>query len=359
MRRWWNRLFVVLILVIARVSIYAVWPDEPDRYLPDVIAACRRAGAFRARLGPLKLPCHSTDDDRARIPRANCKGMTLGLDLQGGSRIDAAGRRRRHGRQPTTTSINGLDAAKEIIENRINPFGVSESQVQRSGKDRLDRRVARRERADGARHHAPGGADVLRGAAAGRPGVAARARPHRRRRRRLDRSYYKPGTCEPDVDANGDVALANADGTIAKNADGTIQRVDAARTPPARQRAPTTSSGRPAKGDLNGAPTIMTGNFLKSNSQVHVRRRSGAPHPHVQHDERRREDLRVADRSGIIGPAAGDVPRWRADPRATTSRSSRRRCRAQITDTGRRPASRSTTRSGCARSSTTAPSRSR
>ena len=34
MRRWWNRLFVVLVFVIAGASIYAVWPDEPDRYLP-------------------------------------------------------------------------------------------------------------------------------------------------------------------------------------------------------------------------------------------------------------------------------------------------------------------------------------
>lgn len=35
MRRWWNRLFVLFILAVAAGSIYAVWPDEPNRYLPD------------------------------------------------------------------------------------------------------------------------------------------------------------------------------------------------------------------------------------------------------------------------------------------------------------------------------------
>ena len=37
MRRWWNRLFVVLIFLIAAGATYAVWPDQPDRYLPSAI----------------------------------------------------------------------------------------------------------------------------------------------------------------------------------------------------------------------------------------------------------------------------------------------------------------------------------
>ena len=35
MRRWWNRIFVLIIVAVASLSVYAVWPDEPDRYFPD------------------------------------------------------------------------------------------------------------------------------------------------------------------------------------------------------------------------------------------------------------------------------------------------------------------------------------
>jgi preprotein translocase subunit SecD len=68
---------------------------------------------------------------------------------------------------------------------------------------------------------------------------------------------YKPGTCESDVDASGQVAV--------RSADGTITRITPTFT---TQPILDTVVWIPAKGDLNGAPTTMTGSFLKSNSTV-------------------------------------------------------------------------------------------
>src|SRR5438067_9417482 len=139
MRSWSDRLILLLIVVVAGFSSYAGWPDEPNRYLPDFLSLPSGRG-LPGTFGSLKLPCHTTDtsqgDTGSKNPATDCKGMTLGLDLQGGSRIklqaDASGT------NLTAAQIDdGLNAAKQVIENRINPFGVSESEVQRSGSDGL------------------------------------------------------------------------------------------------------------------------------------------------------------------------------------------------------------------------------
>ncbi len=290
MRRWRDRLFVVLIFLIAAGAIYAVWPDQPDRYLPSAIPWPSGRGV-PASLGPLKLPCRSTDKSATSAtgvsstntaasaaatssenPSANCRGMTLGLDLQGGSRIVL---------QADLSSVaggvsdqeldDGMNAAKSIIDSRINPFGVSESVVQRSGKDRLivelpgvSAQTARDITRPAVLMFCEGlqnGGQATQGSGTTPVAVVPTGTV----------VYYKPGSCEPDVDANGDIAVATkaADGTltIAKNADGTIQRV----TPQyvAAQSAPRDNIvWTPAKGELNGALTTMTGKFLKSNSQV-------------------------------------------------------------------------------------------
>ena len=35
MRRWSNWIFFAAIITIAAAAVYVVWPDDPDRYLPD------------------------------------------------------------------------------------------------------------------------------------------------------------------------------------------------------------------------------------------------------------------------------------------------------------------------------------
>lgn len=254
MRRWWNRLFVLVIFVIAGFSIYAVWPDEPDRYLPSAIPWPSGRG-LPGSIGPFQLPCHTTDKTNTN-PARDCAGMILGLDLQGGSRIvlqaDLGGR-----------SVNdadlsdGLNAAKQIVENRINPFGVSESSVQRSGKDRLvvelpgvSAQTARDITRPAVLMFCEG---LQQGGQGGGATVPLAAVPD------ASKVVYKPGTCEPDLDATGQVLIKNDDGTTTRLAPTYVS---------ASSLAPDNVVWTPAKGDLNGAPTIMTGAFLQSNSQV-------------------------------------------------------------------------------------------
>jgi len=258
MRRWWDRFFVVVMVVIAALSIYAVWPDEPDRYLPDVISWPSGNGVPSEILG-LQLPCRS-DDETNENDAADCKGMILGLDLQGGSRIvlqaDLQGR--------SDIDLDAaLSAAKEIVESRINPFGVSEAQVQRSGNDRLVVELPGVS-ANTAR-------DITRPAVLmfceplGEGGVPVSGEGSRFATLPADTSpIYKAGTCEPDVDESGAVAVVNPDGTIGRVTPEyvTFQEL------PSIQRGTDTIVWTPAQGDLNGAQTVMTGGFLESNSRV-------------------------------------------------------------------------------------------
>jgi preprotein translocase subunit SecD len=263
MHKWRSRIFVLVIFVIAGFSIYAVWPDQPDRYLPTAIP-WPSGGGLPGSIGPFELPCHSTDAASTN-PAKDCKGMILGLDLQGGSRIvlqaDLTGI------SVTAADVDeGLDAAKQIVEHRVNPIGVSEAQVQRSGKDRLvvelpgvSAKTARDITRPAVLMFCEG---LQQGGQAGGSATTPLAVL-------ADATsvVYRPGTCQPDVDANGQL--------LVKNGDGTTSRV----TPtyaPANTVPGDNVVWTPAKGDLNGAPTIMTGSFLKSNSQV-IFNQLGAP----------------------------------------------------------------------------------
>ena len=261
MRKWWDRIFVVLILVLAGFSIYAVWPDEPDRYFPNALNLPSGQGV-PSKIGALELPCH-TDDDPEN-PSDNCEGMTLGLDLRGGSRTILQA-------DPQGQDVDidaALDAAKSIIENRINPFGVSESQVQRAGEDRLIVElpgVSAETARDITRPAVLMFCEPLQqGGQTGATGSIATS-PQARQ------VYYKPGTCEPDVDEEGNVALAgpageSGDRGLLTNAEGEITRV----TPTYGPAGVDVNSiiWTPARGELGGASTIVTGNFLQSDADV-------------------------------------------------------------------------------------------
>jgi preprotein translocase subunit SecD len=161
-----------------------------------------------------------------------------------------------------------LNAAKQIVENRINPFGVSESQVQRSGKDRLIVElpgVSAATARDITRPAVLMFCEPLQQGSQGPQGSPIATSPQ------APQVYYKPGSCEPDVDAQGNVALKNPDGTIAKNEDGTILRTTPTYAPYSGGAAAESQIiWTPGKGDLNGAATTMTGNYLKPDSQVQI-----------------------------------------------------------------------------------------
>lgn len=268
MRRWWNRLFVLVIFAIAGLSIYAVWPDEPDRYLPDWLNLPSGRGVPGTIAG-IDLPCR---DEQVSNDADNCKGMVLGLDLQGGSRITLQADIQGNADLDLNDAMNG---AKQIIENRINPFGVSESQVQRSGANRLIVElpgVSAQTARDITRPAVLMFCEPLQQGGNGRSDQGTKVASIATSPQAAN-VYYKPGTCEPDVDASGGVALrapANADGTpagILKGADGQPVRI----TPSYAVYGGQPSDAIiwvPARGELNGAPQTMTGSYLKSNSSL-------------------------------------------------------------------------------------------
>ena len=276
MWKWWNRLSIFVILLVAAGAIYAVWPNEPDRYLPDAIPWPHGKGVPSTILG-LELPCHSsaasanattstdgTTTTTKRNPAADCRGMTLGLDLQGGSRVVLQAEVPPDSKLSAADIADGIDANKSIIESRINPLGVSESQVQTSGGDRLIVEapgISGQQLKDLTRPAVLMFCEGMQQGGQGGAGSPLAVVPDG------SKVYYKPGTCQPDVDANGAVALKDANGDIAKNPDGTVQRV----TPQYASTAALTTDSIvwvPAKGDLDGVPTIMTGQYLKRDTQV-------------------------------------------------------------------------------------------
>ncbi len=255
MRKWWDRLFVVLIIAIAAGAIYAIWPDEPERYLPDALAEHLPSGSgVPPSIGALDLPCKS--DESNDNDSSNCEGMTLGLDLQGGSRIvleaDVSGL------NVTDEQIDsGLDAAKEIVESRINPFGVSESLVTRSGSNRLVVELPGVS-ADTAE-------DVTRpallmfceplqegsqGSGAGAPIAVIGS----------GQVVYKSGTCEPDIAEDGTIAVIGPDGQIA--------RAEPTYILPTQLSSVEQIVWTPGQGELNGAQVTMTGSYLKNNAEI-------------------------------------------------------------------------------------------
>lgn len=115
MPRWQALAIVAFTVVITALAVVVVWPGAPKRYLPDSIPWPKGRG--------LKIG----DFDR--------RAMRLGLDLRGGTFIlleaDVA-------RVPQGVDIDSaLEGARQIIERRVNAFGVAETEIQRQGRYRL------------------------------------------------------------------------------------------------------------------------------------------------------------------------------------------------------------------------------
>lgn len=111
---------VLLFLFVAALTTFAVivvWPGSPDRYLP---------GEFWPSGKGITIASWERRD------------MRLGLDLRGGSYLvlqadppaDYAG-----------DLSQALDVAKQVVERRVNAFGVSEAEVQKTSGNRLSVQV--------------------------------------------------------------------------------------------------------------------------------------------------------------------------------------------------------------------------
>ena len=123
MRQRSTRLLLVFILLLTTFSVLVTFPTDPNRYLPGFIpwpkAQC---------LGPI---CIGKGIDLFGMQR---REMRLGLDLKGGTRLvleaDLS-------QTPNVNLNDAMNSAKDIVERRVNAFGVAESIVERVGGNRL------------------------------------------------------------------------------------------------------------------------------------------------------------------------------------------------------------------------------
>ena len=115
MRNRSNRIVFALVIALTMFSVIVVWPNMPERYLPNFVPWPEGHGL---KIGGLER-----------------RAMRLGLDLKGGTYVlleaDTS-------RLPTGTDIdNALDGVKDVLERRVNAFGVSETEITREGPNRL------------------------------------------------------------------------------------------------------------------------------------------------------------------------------------------------------------------------------
>jgi preprotein translocase subunit SecD len=123
MRQRSTQVLLALITVLTVFSFLIVWPSDPKRYLPDAIP-WPEPGC----LGPVCIGHGFKAGDFER------KEMQLGLDLRGGTRLvleaDVA-------TSPGVNLDEALDTAVEVVDRRVNAFGVAESIVERVGSNRI------------------------------------------------------------------------------------------------------------------------------------------------------------------------------------------------------------------------------
>jgi len=235
MRRWWSRLLLLAIIGLTAFSGIVVWPSEPDRYLPDQIPWPEGRGI------KMKLP--TIEGGTFGLTTIERRAMSLGLDLRGGTRLVLA---------PADARIDDLDAALEgarrVVERRVNEFGVAESEVNRLGNDRLSVQL---------------------------PGIDPEEAIDKIGRTALLQF------CEPVTDAGGNVAVVR-NGTVTyegqtcepqRDAQGNVVATAGAVEflPWANDENDPSSNfivWQPAKADLDGVETELTGRFLRPNTRV-------------------------------------------------------------------------------------------
>jgi preprotein translocase subunit SecD len=121
-----DRILLGFIVILTAFSLVTMWPSEPWRYLPKFIPWPEGQG--------IKIPFFKMNGATIEGSTLERRAMRLGLDLRGGTRLvleaDTSG-------QSDVDVNKALDNAINIIERRVNAFGVSESEIQRQGSNRI------------------------------------------------------------------------------------------------------------------------------------------------------------------------------------------------------------------------------
>jgi preprotein translocase subunit SecD len=123
MRNRTTRLMLLFVLVLTTFSVFVAFPSTPKRYLPDFIP-----WPEEECVGNI---CIGKGIDVFGVER---REMRLGLDLRGGTRLvlqaDLSS-------NPEIDLDEALDSAVDVIERRVNAFGVAESITERVGGNRI------------------------------------------------------------------------------------------------------------------------------------------------------------------------------------------------------------------------------
>jgi preprotein translocase subunit SecD len=123
MRERSTRLLLAFVLLLTAFSVFVSFPSNPDRYLPDFIP-----WPEEECVGPVCIGKGIEAFGKER------REMLLGLDLRGGTRLvleaDIS-------QQPDVDLDEALNTAVDIVERRVNAFGVAESITERVGSNRI------------------------------------------------------------------------------------------------------------------------------------------------------------------------------------------------------------------------------
>src|SRR5439155_16773132 len=105
---------LIFILVLTALAIFVVWPQRPGNYIPGGDALPGNPGIH---LGTF-----------AR------QGAKLGLDLQGGTQLTLQADMSNIPADQQTTAMQGVI---NVIQRRVNAYGVAEAEIQTLGSDRV------------------------------------------------------------------------------------------------------------------------------------------------------------------------------------------------------------------------------
>jgi preprotein translocase subunit SecD len=124
-----------LIALLTLFSFLVVWPSDPNRYLPNWIPWPKPSCVGPICIGKgIDLPYIGFSESTLKLKHKVAREMRLGLDLQGGTRLvleaDVS-------KNPDINLNDALNSAVDVVERRVNAFGVAESITERVGSNRI------------------------------------------------------------------------------------------------------------------------------------------------------------------------------------------------------------------------------
>ena len=252
MRGWWNWTVLTLIIALTAFSFVTVWPSEPNRYLPDFVPWPEGQG--------IKFSMPTIDNATFGLSKVERREMRLGLDLRGGTRLVLA---------PVAgfqvEDLDGaLDGARDVIERRVNAFGVAESEVNRLGADRLVVAlpgISAEEAIEKIASTALLQFCIPLLDDAGNVGIV-----------RTGSVVYERQTCEPARDVDGNIILESAitiEGDVQIDVEEGLE-VEFAGWPPQGEDFYTRNQivWTPAKAEIDGVELELTGEYLRPTTSV-------------------------------------------------------------------------------------------